>query len=48
MIASPDLPRAAEDGTSPGSDGSANALRRMAFSSYPCATRSCSREPCSP
>ena len=26
MIASPDLPRAAEDGTSPGSDGSANAL----------------------
>jgi ATP-dependent Lon protease len=26
MIASPDLPRGAEDGTSPGSDGSANAL----------------------
>ena len=26
MIASHDLPRAAEDGTSPGSDGSANAL----------------------
>ena len=44
MIASHDLPRAAEDGTSPGSDGP-RTLPPDGLLIVPCATRSCSQEP---